>query len=95
MSLLCDASQIDLQPEALVGAICIDELPNFLQLTGARPGGQFWGAQSSFIGCAFFDVLNGLDSSVFPITVAEGQACINILLASQMLPLNNCPPPGP
>jgi len=77
-----------------VPAFCTDQLPNSLELFGLRPGlVDLWGANSG-VGpgiCAFQDDLNNIPFFVLPVTDEENQACINILLNSQMLQLNNCP----
>jgi hypothetical protein len=99
---------IDFMAQVLPDAACLDFLPDAVQLGGSRDGsgpGDGSGAQD-FITNAAFEVITGTDqcflldnafgvSNILAVALEEVQPCIDILLASEFLSLNSCPPPAP
>ena len=98
---------IDFMTQVFPDAACIDQLPDAVQLAGSRDGSgnqvgdpQAWIANAVFAPilpfnqCFFIDNLFGINNSMIDISDEEVQACIDILLASQMFILNDCPPAG-
>jgi hypothetical protein len=79
----------------------MDLLPDAIQLEGSRDGSgsglQAWIVNAAHAPitpsnqCFFIDNLNGIDNSTAPITADEVDACIEIILGSQMFALNSCP----
>ena len=94
--------EIDIEVAELDSSFC-DSGPGALSLVGFRPGTlEFWVAtacdEASFCGtnlCELLDQESGFGSFEFDITDVELDACEAILLESQMLAENNCPPVEP
>jgi hypothetical protein len=90
--------------------VCSDFLPQALELFGARAGTCTDGNQAgcwianAVIGgvfpgiddnqCLLIDNSFGVQVGLAPITIDELEACFDVLVASQMFALNNCPPPS-
>ena len=96
---------IDWMPQVLPDADCLDALlPDALQLSGTRDGtgdpAQDWTANGVLAPvlptnqCYFVDAAFGIDNTTGGITNEEVLACIDVMLASQFLALNNCPAAG-
>ena len=96
---------IDWMPQVLADGVCLgDLLPDALQLSGTRSGdgnpGQDWTANGVLAPilpvnqCFFVDALWAIDNTTGGITNEEVLACIDVMLASQFLALNNCPAAG-
>jgi hypothetical protein len=96
---------IDYLPQELLNTVCFDFLPQGLQLRGSRgpdPGNgsadpNAWVANAAFAPlaasnqCLFLDNSHGVDNSMTELTDLEVEACLLILLDSEIFALNLCP----
>ena len=91
---------IDYMPELLTPSNCWGNAISSLTLNGGRSSGAFWKASVSsslHYGpfCEFQDTSIGVNKFIFPLTTAQWQNCLQVMLDSEMFALNDCPPDAP